>query len=84
MPGAKNLHYAQLVDESGRMKSDAALRAAVEDAGVDLSRPVIASCGSGVPAAILALALTRLGTPARVYDGSWTEWGGDPNRTVVT
>lgn len=83
MPGALNLHYATLAGENGELKPDDALRAIITDAGVDLSRPVITSCGSGVTAAILALALTRLGTPARVFDGSWTEWGGDHSRPVV-
>lgn len=84
MPGAKNLHYARLSDAEGKLRPEAELRAAIEDAGIDLDKPVITSCGSGVTAAILALALTRLGTPARVFDGSWTEWGGDPARPVVT
>lgn len=84
MPGALNLHYAALADETGRLRPDAELRPLIERAGIDLSAPVITSCGSGVTAAILALALTRLGTPARVFDGSWTEWGGDPARPVVT
>lgn len=84
MPGAKNLHYATLADETGRLKPDAELKAIVEGAGIDPSEPVIASCGSGVTAAILAMALARLGSPARVFDGSWTEWGSDPSRPVET
>lgn len=83
MPGAKNVHYARLV-EDGRLKDEAGLRAAFEDAGIDLSRPVVTTCGSGVTAAVLALALERLGTPAALYDGSWTQWGGDPDRAVAT
>lgn len=84
MPGARNLHYASLVDDEGRMKPDAELRPIIEKAGIKPGDPVITSCGSGVTAAILALALTRLGTPARVFDGSWTEWGSDLSRPVVT
>ena len=84
MPGAKNLHYAKLAGPDGSLRPDAELRQEIEAAGIDLSKPVITSCGSGVTAAILALALTRLGTEARVFDGSWTEWGGDPARPVVT
>jgi len=84
MPGARNLHYAMLVTADGRLKSDEALRETMKSAGIDLDRPVITTCGSGVTAAILAMALERLGTPARVYDGSWTEWGGDPSRPVAT
>jgi len=83
MPGALNLHYATLTDEDGRLKDDEALAAAFRDAGVEIGdKPVVTTCGSGVTAAILAMALDRLGTPSAVYDGSWTEWGGDPSRPV--
>ena len=53
------------------------MRAVLRDAGVDLDRPVITSCGSGITAAVLAFGLARLGkTDVRLYDGSWSEWGG--------
>lgn len=82
MPGARNLPYSALIGDDGRLVDAASARAAFEAAGVDLDRPVVTTCGSGVTAAILAMALERLGTPAAVYDGSWTEWGSDPSRPV--
>jgi thiosulfate/3-mercaptopyruvate sulfurtransferase len=76
IPGAVNVPWSQLVAEDGTLKAPPALRAAFEAAGVDLGRPIVASCGSGISAAILALALARLGRQdAPVYDGSWAEWG---------
>jgi thiosulfate/3-mercaptopyruvate sulfurtransferase len=84
MPGARNLHYGALQID-GKLKDEAALRAAFAAAGVDLDRPVITTCGSGVTAAVVSLALETLGRPARaLYDGSWSEWGSDPNRPVAT
>ena len=82
IPGSKNLHYAQLLNPDGTMKDKAGLRAAFEAAGIDLSKPAITSCGSGVSAAILNLALERIGKADHaLYDGSWAEWGmyGDLN-----
>lgn len=76
IPGSRNLPFGQLLNGDGTMKDPAALRAAFESAGVDLSKPVITSCGSGVTAAILALALERIGhRDWSLYDGSWAEWG---------
>lgn len=84
MPGARNLHYAAL-QANGRLRDEASLRAAIAEAGVDLDRPVITTCGSGVTAAIVALALETLGRqPRALYDGSWSEWGSDPDRPVET
>jgi thiosulfate/3-mercaptopyruvate sulfurtransferase len=76
IPGAKNLPFAMVLNEDGTMKDPAALRAAFEAAGIDLSKPAITSCGSGVTAAILSLALERIGhRDHALYDGSWAEWG---------
>jgi thiosulfate/3-mercaptopyruvate sulfurtransferase len=75
MPGALNLPFGELVAD-GRMKDGEALEAVFAEAGVDPDAPIIASCGSGLTAAILSLALAASGRrPATVYDGSWSEWG---------
>jgi thiosulfate/3-mercaptopyruvate sulfurtransferase len=77
MPGAKNLPYTELVRGDGTFKSPDELRAAFAAHNVDIQRPVVASCGSGVTACVIALALAQLGqNHAAVYDGSWAEWSG--------
>jgi thiosulfate/3-mercaptopyruvate sulfurtransferase len=75
MPGAFNVYYADLIAADGRLKPEDHLRATFEKAGVDLSKPIVNTCGSGVTAAIVALAQSMLGhDDAAVYDGSWAEW----------
>lgn len=83
MPGAFNLPVASLT-KNGVFLSAGELRGLAAKAGLDLDRPVIATCGSGVTAASIALALARIGAPdAAVYDGSWAEWGGREDTDVV-
>lgn len=77
IPGSLNLPYDDLYAADGTLRAPAALRDAFVAAGVDLARPVVTTCGSGITASVLALALHRVGrTDAAVYDGSWTEWAG--------
>ncbi|MEL6210386.1 MAG: 3-mercaptopyruvate sulfurtransferase [Pseudomonadota bacterium] len=85
IPGSVNVHYRSLLNANNTMKAPSELRALFETAGVDLSRPVITTCGSGVTAAILTLALAEMGHGRNaLYDGSWAEWGQYPDLAVET
>ena len=83
MPGALNLPFSRLLNADGTLKRGTALEAAFRDAGVDLDRPVLTSCGSGVTAAILTLGLAELGRASQLYDGSWAEWGARTDTPIV-
>lgn len=84
MPGALNLPFPEVLTPDGGLKDRDGLRAVFAQAGIDLDRPVVTTCGSGVTAAILSLALAELGHDSRLYDGSWAEWGGPNGGEVVT
>jgi thiosulfate/3-mercaptopyruvate sulfurtransferase len=85
IPGSRNLHYAKLFNPDGTFRSKAEITALFADSGVDLSRPLISSCGSGMTACVLAFALHLIGKDdVALYDGSWSEWGFDPATPKAT
>ncbi|MDO8902158.1 MAG: 3-mercaptopyruvate sulfurtransferase [Phenylobacterium sp.] len=84
MPGACNLPWNAVVGPDGALRSPDELRGAFVAAGINIDQPVITTCGSGVSAAVLVLALARLGVEdVPIYDGSWSEWGGRSDTPVV-
>ena len=86
IPGARNVPQGSLFNADGTYKDREGLRQTFEQAGIDLARPVTTSCGSGITACVLAFGLHLLGKDDDValYDGSWAEWGADPNTPKAT
>lgn len=84
MPGARNVPFARLLNADGTLKSLPELKREFEAAGIDLAQPLVTSCGSGVSAAVLSLALALIGkSDVGLYDGSWSEWGQEKLGTPV-
>lgn len=80
IPGARNLHFKRLLREDGTYRSPDAIRSEFEDSGVELDRPIVASCNSGMTASVLLFGLALIEKyDADLYDGSWLEWGADPD-----
>jgi thiosulfate/3-mercaptopyruvate sulfurtransferase len=85
IPGARNVPFGQLLNKDGTMKSAGEIERMFEEAGVDLAKPLLTSCGSGITASVLALGLAQIGhRKTAVYDGSWSEWGADQSLPIET
>jgi thiosulfate/3-mercaptopyruvate sulfurtransferase len=83
IPGSLNVPYETLGRPDGTLRPPDELAALLRQAGVDLGRPIVTSCGSGITASVLALALYQVGRPdVAVYDGSWSEWGARADTPV--
>jgi thiosulfate/3-mercaptopyruvate sulfurtransferase len=85
IPGSHNVPFGTLLNQDGTLKSAPELQRLFEQAGVDLNKPVVTSCGSGITASVLALGLAEIGhRRTSVYDGSWSEWGADQSLPIET
>ena len=85
IPGARNLPFGRVLKPDGTLRDEAGLRAAFAEAGIDLDKPVITTCGSGVTASVLLFAMHLLGKDdTALYDGSWSEWAIDPDTPKAT
>jgi thiosulfate/3-mercaptopyruvate sulfurtransferase len=85
IPGSRNVPSPKILNDDGTLKSRDELIVIFKDAGIDPSKPVVTTCGSGVTAAMLSFALAVIGhTNAAVYDGSWAEWGRENGLPVET
>ena len=85
IPGSKNIPYLALFNEDGTYKAPADIKALCDAAAIDLSKPLVATCGSGITAPVVAFGAALVGKPTvAVYDGSWSEWGANPHNPAVT
>ena len=84
IPGSKNFHYRLLINDDGTMKSAREIESLFQDSEISVEDPIITTCGSGVTASVLALALALVGKQSAVYDGSWSEWGGIKELPIET